>query len=156
VIEIALAQSESVLDTSPGSPHDHDQPTEPPAMRSVASRAHNGDDLFDLRRIGRVAQTLVAWSVAGVESRHRRRRPAPTGTIERKLGHDPSSARRTNLTIGAGDGRPPSPTVPAIASDTEQRSKPTRDGYRGCRIATLDTSTAGPLVPIIRTWNAGP
>jgi hypothetical protein len=32
----------------------------------VAGGAHDGDDLFDLGRIGRVAQTLVAWSVAGV------------------------------------------------------------------------------------------
>jgi hypothetical protein len=57
----------------------------------VAVGAHDSDDLFDLRRIGRVAQTLVAWSVAGVESRHRRRRSTSTGTIEQQLGHDPSS-----------------------------------------------------------------
>jgi hypothetical protein len=44
-----------------------------------------------LRRIGRVAQTLVAWRVAGVKSRQRRWRTASTGTIEQQLGHDPSS-----------------------------------------------------------------
>jgi hypothetical protein len=60
-------------------------------VRPVAGGAHDGDDLFDLRRIGRVAQTLVAWSVTGMESRHRRRRSTSTGTIEQKLGHDPSS-----------------------------------------------------------------
>jgi hypothetical protein len=58
---------------------------------SVAGDTHDGDDLFDLRRIGRVAQTLVPWSVTGVESRPRRRRSTSTGTIEQKLGHDPSS-----------------------------------------------------------------
>jgi hypothetical protein len=29
-------------------------------MRAVTGRAHHGDDLLDLRRIGRVAQSLVA------------------------------------------------------------------------------------------------
>jgi hypothetical protein len=35
-------------------------PRSPAAIRPVADGAHHGDDLFDLRRIGRVAQTLVA------------------------------------------------------------------------------------------------
>jgi hypothetical protein len=62
-------------------------------MRSVAGTAHDGDDLFDLGRIGRIAQTLVTRSVTGMESRHRRRRPPSTGTIEQELGHDPPRVR---------------------------------------------------------------
>jgi hypothetical protein len=60
-------------------------------MRAVAGGTHDGDDLFDLRRIGRVTQALVAWSVAGVEPRHRRRRSTSAGAVEQQLGHDPSS-----------------------------------------------------------------
>jgi hypothetical protein len=59
-------------------------------MRSIPGGAHDGDDLFDLRRIGRVAQTFVAWRATGVESRQRRRRSTPTRTIKQQLGHDPS------------------------------------------------------------------
>jgi hypothetical protein len=91
VIEIALGERERLLDAQPGSPHDHDQPAQPATVHAVPGRAQDGDDLLDLRRIGRVAQTLVAWSVTGVESRHRRRRSTSAGTIEQKLGHDPSS-----------------------------------------------------------------
>ena len=32
------------------------------AVRVVSGSAHDGDDLLDLRRIGRIAQTLIAWS----------------------------------------------------------------------------------------------
>jgi hypothetical protein len=42
-------------------------------MRSVPGGAHDGDDLFDPRRIGRLEQTFVAWRVTGVKSRQRRR-----------------------------------------------------------------------------------
>jgi hypothetical protein len=88
---------------------------------------------FDLRRVGRVAQTLVTGSVAGVESRHRRRRSTSTGTIEQKLGHDPSSGSwnepdyRRQSTSAAGSARPR-----AIASDTEQRSSRIAECYRAC------------------------
>jgi hypothetical protein len=91
LIEIALGKSESLLDAQPGSPHDHDESAWPAAARSIAGGAHDGDEFFDLRRIGRVPQTLVVWSVARVESRDRRRRSTSTCTILQKLGHDPSS-----------------------------------------------------------------
>src|SRR4051794_4793943 len=64
------------------------------AVGSAAGGAHDGDDLFDLRRVGRVAQTLVARRVTGIEPRQRRRRPPSTGTNEQNPGHDPSSDSR--------------------------------------------------------------
>ena len=70
-------------------------------MRSIAGGAHDGDDLFDLGRIRRVAQPLVARSLAGVESGQRRRRSTSTGAVEQQLGHDPSSGSWTTPTIGA-------------------------------------------------------
>jgi hypothetical protein len=75
----------------PVSPHDHNQSPQPTAVRAVPGGAHDGDDLFNLRRIGRVTQTFVAGRVTGMEARHRRRRPTSTGTVEQQLGHDPSS-----------------------------------------------------------------
>jgi hypothetical protein len=91
VVEVALGQRECFLDAQPGAPHDHDQPAQAPAVRSLASGTHDCDDLFDLRRIGGIAQTFVAGRVAGVETRQRRWRSTSTGTIEQQLGHDPSS-----------------------------------------------------------------
>jgi hypothetical protein len=65
-IEIALGQSQSLLDAQPGSPHDHDQCAKATAVRRVAGSAHDGDDLFDLRRIGRVTQALVERDRRGI------------------------------------------------------------------------------------------
>jgi hypothetical protein len=138
-IELALGQSQSLPDAQPGSPHDHDQSAKAAAVRRVAASAHDGDDLFHLRRIGRVTQTLVGWSVAGVESRHRRRRSTSTGTVEQKLGHDLSSGLWTNPTIGARQqcGRPgaaaryPFPTRAAANTDPRARSRlPRSDSAR--------------------------
>jgi hypothetical protein len=53
LIEIAFGQSEGFPDAQPGSPHDHDQPAQPAAVRAIAGGAHHGDDLLELRRIGR-------------------------------------------------------------------------------------------------------
>src|SRR5215207_7738726 len=121
------------------------------AVRSVAGGVHDGDDLFDLRRIGRVAQPLVAGSVARVESRHRCRRSTSTGTIEQKLGHDPSSGSwnepdyRRQSTSAADSARPR-----AIASDTEQRSTSIRDEYRACldAIAPPGISSSSVALPL--------
>jgi hypothetical protein len=57
LIEIAFPERQRLLDAQPGSPHDHDESASPPAMRSVPSGAHDGDDLLDLGRVGRVVQT---------------------------------------------------------------------------------------------------
>jgi hypothetical protein len=99
-------------------------------VRSVAGGAHDGGDLFDLRRVGRVAQTLVAWSMAGVESRQRRRRSTSTDAIEQKLGHGPSSGswNEPDYRRQSTRGRP-GPTA-AYRFRAEQRSKPIREEYR--------------------------
>jgi hypothetical protein len=49
---------------------------------AVTGRSHHSDDLLDLRRIRRVANTLVARRAAREKSRHCRWRSATTGTIE--------------------------------------------------------------------------
>jgi hypothetical protein len=90
LIEVSFRKHERLLDAQAGSPQQHDEPARATAMLSVPGRAHNSDDLFDLWRIGRVAQPLVARSVTGMESWQRRRRSTSTGTIEQKLEHDPS------------------------------------------------------------------
>jgi hypothetical protein len=132
VDRIALGKRERLLDAQPGPPHDHDQSTQPATVRVVAGGAHDRDDLLDLRRIGRLAQTLVAWSVAGVECRQRRGRSTSTSAIEQKLRHDPSSDSwtepdcRRQLSAADPAGRR------AIASDTEQRSKRNPEHYRAC------------------------
>jgi hypothetical protein len=101
-----------------------------PCVWSPAAR-HDGDDLLDLRRIGWVAQALVAWSMAGVESRHRRRRSTATGTVEQKLGHDPTSGSWNNPTIGISTPAPTAaPSLPGLSS-----------GYRGPARTIANAST---------------
>jgi hypothetical protein len=60
-------------------------------VRTVAGGAHDGDDLLDLGRIGRIPQSLVVRRTSGVKSWHRRRRATSAGAVEQQLGHDPSS-----------------------------------------------------------------
>jgi hypothetical protein len=66
-------------------------------MASVTGRAHDRDDLLDGRRVGRVAASLVAWRTAGVEPRHRGRRPPTTRGIEQDFAHDSSSGVNETL-----------------------------------------------------------
>jgi hypothetical protein len=92
VIEIAFGERQRFLDTQPGAPKDHDQATQASPMRVVPVRAHDGDDLLDLRWIGGIAETLVPRRSAGVEAGHRRGRSAATSAIEQQqFGHGPSS-----------------------------------------------------------------
>jgi hypothetical protein len=72
-------------------PEHDDQAAQSASVAAVAGSAHHGDDLLHGWRIGRVPLSFVAWRPAGVESRHRRRRPTTTGGVEHQLGHDPSS-----------------------------------------------------------------
>jgi hypothetical protein len=69
-------------------------------VRVVTGGAHDGNDLFHLRRIGRIAETLVARRSTAMESRHRRWRSTSTGAVELQLGHDPSPVRCTSRRIG--------------------------------------------------------
>jgi hypothetical protein len=52
------------------------------AMSIVADLAHDRDDLLHGRRVGGVAQSLVAQRAPGVVTRQRRRRAPPAGGIE--------------------------------------------------------------------------
>jgi hypothetical protein len=90
LIEIALGQSKRLVNPQTCSPQEHDQGAEAAALRTVACGAHDGDDLLNLGRIGRIPQSLVMRRTAGVESRHRRRRATSAGAVEQQLGHDPS------------------------------------------------------------------
>src|SRR5687768_7129353 len=65
------------------------QATQASAVRVVAGRAHDGDDLLDFGRIGGIAETLVARGSTGMEAGHGRRRPASTSTVKQHLGHRP-------------------------------------------------------------------
>jgi hypothetical protein len=122
VIEIAFVEREGLLDAQTGAPHDHDQPAQTPAVRSVARGTHHRDDLFDLRRIGRIAQTLVAWSMAGVKARQRGRRSTSTGTIEQQLGHDPSSGSLNEPDYRLIRSAPTWCTGRTVACDAERQS----------------------------------
>ena len=104
-------------------------------MRPVTGGAHDGDDLLDLRRVGRVAQPLVSWRVAGVEAWQRRRRTASTGAVEQKLGHDPSSGSLNEPDYRRRPRAPDPAGRRAIASHTEQRSRPIRDECRASLVA---------------------
>jgi hypothetical protein len=55
---------------------------QPTAVRTVAGRAHGGDDLLALRRIGGIPDALVARRPAVMKTGHRRRRSASTGAVK--------------------------------------------------------------------------
>ena len=127
----------------PARPHDHDQPAQAPAVSSVASGTHNRDDLLHLRRIGGIAQTLVARRMAGVETGQRRGRSASTGMIEQQLGPDPSSGSLNEPDYRAR-GTPQRPVEqPTLAFDTEQRSRPIVAQCRRC----LNAAARAPVGP---------
>jgi hypothetical protein len=54
----------------------------PPAVTTVASLAHDDDDLVDRRRIGPIPSAFVRWDPAGVMAGYRRRRARTTGGIQ--------------------------------------------------------------------------
>jgi len=71
LVEVRLAQVECFGDAQPGAPEHDDQPARTVAVCAWASVAHDGDDLLNPGRVGRVAQALVARGTAGVVARHR-------------------------------------------------------------------------------------
>jgi hypothetical protein len=66
-------------------------------MAPVTGRAHDRDDLLNARRVGRVTASFVPWRAAGVEPRHRGRRPSTTCGIEQDFVHDSSSGANETL-----------------------------------------------------------
>ena len=89
MVDVGFAECERLVDAKAGPPEDDDQAAQTAAMRSVTGGAQDGDDLFDGRRVGRIAQPLNARWSPGMESGHRRGRTPPTGCVEQNLGHDP-------------------------------------------------------------------
>jgi hypothetical protein len=85
LIEIGLAQRERFLDAQPGPLEDHDQAAQAASVGVVAGGAHHGDELLDLRRIGRIAKAFVVRRLTGVEAGHGRRGTTSTGAVERQL-----------------------------------------------------------------------
>jgi hypothetical protein len=75
---------ERFVDTKTGPPQHDDQPAQPPAVQIIAGDAHDRDDLLDGRRIGWLAQALVARRMTSVKAGHRRRRAPTTGGIENR------------------------------------------------------------------------
>jgi hypothetical protein len=87
-VEIALGQCQRLADAQAGAPeHDHER-SRPQAVGCVAGDAHDGHDLLDGGRIGRITQTLITRRSAAVAARHGRRGPTTAGSVEQdRIGH---------------------------------------------------------------------
>jgi hypothetical protein len=72
-IQVCFGERECLVNPQAGAPEHDDQRAQPAAVDAVAGVAHHGDDLLDRRRIGRVADPVVARRPAGMEVRQRRR-----------------------------------------------------------------------------------
>ena len=72
-VQIALLQGKRFTDAESGAPEQHDQRAKPVTVRAIADHPHDGDDLLDRRRIGRVLLALVARWAALVIAGHCRR-----------------------------------------------------------------------------------
>jgi len=59
-VEIALLEGERLADPHPRTPEQEDQRPETVAVRAIANRPHDGDDLLDRRRVGGILLALVA------------------------------------------------------------------------------------------------
>jgi hypothetical protein len=91
-LEVVLGEGERLGDAQPGAPEQHDQRPHAGAMDPVAGLAHDGDDLLDRGRIGRVAQSLVARRASGEVAGQGDRRAAATGGVQQqRCGHGLSS-----------------------------------------------------------------
>jgi hypothetical protein len=101
-------QGRALPGAQPSSPQDHDQPAQAAAVRVVAGRAHDGDQLFHLGRIGRITQTFVVGD-----------RPAW------KPGMVPGDRRRPARSTSSSDMSPPrlvdERRIKRVASDGERR-----------------------------------
>jgi hypothetical protein len=107
------------------------------SMAPVTGRAHDGDDLLDGRRVGRIAVSLVTWRAAGMESRHGRRRPPTTGGVEQQLTHGPSSGLEESRASrkdhrGKPRARAQNPSAAWRASDSAVLRFGASESHGGC------------------------
>jgi hypothetical protein len=72
-VQVGLLEGKRFTDPQPGAPQQDDQRAEPVSVGTVTNCAHDGNDLLDGRRIGRVLLALVARRATSVISGHRRR-----------------------------------------------------------------------------------
>lgn len=70
---VGLLEGKRFTDPQPGAPQQDDQRAEPVSVGTVTNCAHDGNDLLDGRRIGRVLLALVARRATSVIAGHRRR-----------------------------------------------------------------------------------
>jgi catechol 2,3-dioxygenase-like lactoylglutathione lyase family enzyme len=82
-----LDEWESILDAHGGAPQHHDQTADTSPVDPVPGLAHDRHDLLDGRRIGRVADPLVARRAPGeIPGQGGRRQTAPGGLQQRRHG----------------------------------------------------------------------
>lgn len=86
-VKIGLSERQRFLGRRPARHRTDDQAAKAPTADAVAGGSHDGDDLLDRGRVGRIAKALLAWRPPRMESRHRRGRTATTGGSERQLRH---------------------------------------------------------------------
>jgi hypothetical protein len=71
-IQVGFGERECLVNPQASAPEHDDQPAQPAPVDAVAGVAHHRDDLLDRRRIGRVADPLVARRATNMELRQRR------------------------------------------------------------------------------------
>jgi hypothetical protein len=95
-VKVALLKSEGFADAQTRAAKQHGQRAKPETVRPLTDRAHDLDDLFDRRRIGRVLLALVTRWPATVIAGHGRGRAAVPGGVQQHGFHESSyrTARR--------------------------------------------------------------
>jgi hypothetical protein len=58
-VEVGLVERQRLVDAKAGAPQHDDQPSQAASVHPVAGVAHDGDDLLDRGRVGRVAPILM-------------------------------------------------------------------------------------------------
>ena len=94
-VEIAFGQREGLADPQLGSPEHDDERSDAQALRRLAGGAHDGHELFDGRRVGRIAAALVARRAAAPMTGHGGRRTAAASRVEQQRSSHAAELRPT-------------------------------------------------------------
>jgi hypothetical protein len=89
-IEITLQKRERFANPETSAPEQHDQRAKPVTIGVVANGAHDRDDLFHGRRVGRVLLALIARWAASVVARRGRGRAAVASGVQQHGFHESS------------------------------------------------------------------
>jgi len=106
VVEVVLGERERFLNTQAGAPQDDDHRSRAPAVTVIGGMTHDGHDLLDDWRVGRVAHSLVARRPTGVVARQGRRRATPPRGIQQ---HGHGTSLDQSADTGAALHRPTRP-----------------------------------------------